>query len=242
MGMDSPIPALDNREFALVTWILLGLAASLLSRDLRASLARAVKTLLGWKLLLIFGSMTLYLGALVLLLFAARLWTPDLVSETVLWFLFSGLLILFRSVKAGEQTDFFRKTVLSAFAVAAISEFFLSLRPLGLVLELTTGSPLPNGSPDGRRRRKERSGVGPRRSIKSLTADELQLSPRQGQRMWELWDELVYKMLATRADAFPDTAPRPPPCPRDQGGARDSHPRSGPPRSAINRSIGVIPA
>jgi hypothetical protein len=134
--MESPISALDNREFALVAWILVGLAASLFSKSLRASLGSVVKTLLGWKLLLIFGSMTLYLGALIFLLAVADLWTTDLVSETVFWFLFSGLLILFRAVNAGGQEDFFKKTVFSVFAVAAISEFVLNLRPLGLVLEL----------------------------------------------------------------------------------------------------------
>lgn len=134
--MESPIPALDNRELALVAWILLGLAASLFSKSLRGSLGSAVKTLLGWKLLLIFGSMTLYLGALVILLSVAGLWTTDLVSETVFWFLFSGLVILFRAVNAGGQEDFFKKTVFSVFAIAAISEFVLNLRPLGFVLEL----------------------------------------------------------------------------------------------------------
>jgi hypothetical protein len=134
--MESPIPALDNREFALVAWILLGLAASLFSESLRASLGSVVKSLLGWKLLLIFGSMTLYLGALVSLLSVADLWTTDLASETVFWWLFSGLLILFRAVNAGGQEDFFKKTVFSVFAIAAISEFVLNLRPLSLVLEL----------------------------------------------------------------------------------------------------------
>jgi hypothetical protein len=134
--MESPIPALDTREFALVVWILLGLAASLFSKSLRASLSSVVKTLLGWKLLLIFGSMILYLGALVFLLSAAGLWTTDLLSETVLWFLFSGLLTLFRAVTAGGQEDFFKRTLFSVFAVTAITEFALNLRLLGLALEL----------------------------------------------------------------------------------------------------------
>jgi hypothetical protein len=134
--VESPLPALDNREFALVAWILLGLAAALVSKNLRASLGSVVKTLLGWKLLLIFGSMTVYVSALVFLLSVAGLWTTDLVSETVFWFLFSGLVILFRAVNAGGQEDFFKRTVFSVFAITAISEFLLNLRPLGLVLEL----------------------------------------------------------------------------------------------------------
>jgi hypothetical protein len=93
-------------------------------------------TLLGWKLLLIFGSMILYLGGLVFLLSAAGLWTTDLLSETVFWFLFSGLLTLFRAVTAGGQEDFFKKTLFSVFAVTGITEFVLNLRPLGLLLEL----------------------------------------------------------------------------------------------------------
>jgi hypothetical protein len=134
--MESPIPALDNREFVLVIWILLGLAASFFSKSLRGSIGSVVKTLLSWKLLLIFGSMILYLGALVFLLSTAGLWTTDLLSETAYWFLFSGFLILFRAVTAGGQEDFFKKTVFSVFAVTAITEFVLNLRPLGLVLEL----------------------------------------------------------------------------------------------------------
>jgi hypothetical protein len=131
--MDSPVPGLDNREFALVAWILFGLAASLFHRGIRTSIG---SLLLEWKLLLIFGSMALYLVGLIFLLSAASLWATALLSETVFWYLFSGLVILFRAVQKGGEENFFKKTVLSLIAITAISEFLLNLRPLNLVLEL----------------------------------------------------------------------------------------------------------
>ena len=80
--------------------------------------------------------MTLYAAALLYLLTILNLWATHLVAETVFWFLFSGLVILYRGITRGAEADFFKKTVLSVFAIATLSEFVFNLRPLGLVSEL----------------------------------------------------------------------------------------------------------
>jgi hypothetical protein len=134
--MESPIPVLDTREFALAAWTVVGISACLLSRHLRRSLAELLKTLLGWKLLIIFLSMIAYVAGLVALLSALRMWTPVLISETILWFLFSGLLVLFGAVRHGAEKHFFRRTLRSLVTVAIVLGFVLNLRTLPLVLEL----------------------------------------------------------------------------------------------------------
>jgi peptidoglycan/LPS O-acetylase OafA/YrhL len=110
----------------------------LLVKTTRPHLAAIARTFLGsWQLVLILSSMTAWVVGLVLLLRAVHLWTTDLLSETTFWFLFSGVLILFRSVdERRHQPDFFRRLVHSTVTAGAIAEFVLNLRPMGLVGEL----------------------------------------------------------------------------------------------------------
>lgn len=140
--MESPIHGLDPREFSLLVWIAVGLVSSLFSKKLRSSIAGVVGTLLGWKLLLIFGGMVLYIAVFVWLLSLADLWRTDLASETAFWWLFVGLPILFRSANAGSQEDFFKKAALSSIGLTAFMEFTVNLRPFNVVVEVLMVLPL----------------------------------------------------------------------------------------------------
>lgn len=135
--VQSPIPGLDTREFALAAWLLVGLVAALFASTLRASLASVLRAVAHWKALSILGAMVVYVLACIAALSAIHLWTGDLISENVSWFFFSAVALLFRAVTGREREDFFRRTVRSVVAVTAIAEFFFSLRTLNLVAELT---------------------------------------------------------------------------------------------------------
>jgi hypothetical protein len=134
--MQSPLPGLDNREFALVAWAVLALAASLFSRSIRYSLRGVIGALFHWKLLVVLASMLAYIGLVVALLADLGLWTNGLISETVYWIVVTGSLLLFRSTTSGDDEDFFKKTVWSTLALTAVTEFLVNLRPMNLVLEL----------------------------------------------------------------------------------------------------------
>jgi hypothetical protein len=132
--MESPVPGLDTREFAIVFWLSLAFLASLLNRKLRGGVGGVLRRLAAWKILVIFAAMALYIWGLLSLLSVARLWDGRLVSETVFWLL-PATALLFRAVTSSDE-DFFRKTVKSVVTVAIIVEFLINLRPAGLALEL----------------------------------------------------------------------------------------------------------
>ena len=134
--MESPIPGLDNREFALLAWTLVAVGAALLSKSIRRSFGGVLKTIIHWKILLALALMLSWVGLLLLLLERVGLWTNGLASEAVYWILFTGFVLLFRSATAGGDEDFFKRILVSSVGLTALSEFLINLRPMGLVVEL----------------------------------------------------------------------------------------------------------
>jgi hypothetical protein len=80
--------------------------------------------------------MAVYAGFLVWLLWLARIWTPALAGETILWFFGPAIVLYSQFEKAGRDPHFFRRTALAALQVTVILEFVVNLYPMGLIVEL----------------------------------------------------------------------------------------------------------
>lgn len=129
--------ALTTREWASVIWgtvlVVAGLATPFVREALAPSarmlltlwsLHTAVLALLGWVVLVC------YLGAQV------GLWNWDLLKDTVIWVLVSGVASIFSALKAGKEEHFFRRSVLATLSVAAVMQFMLNLETFALWAEL----------------------------------------------------------------------------------------------------------
>jgi hypothetical protein len=128
---------LTNREIAALFWLTIFVTyAAVKNKDVGSSFIHLVRALGRFKILL------------PLLLFAANvagsawlasligLWECSLLKETVIWFVLSGTALLFRSMNASTDEDFFRRTVLDTVGISVFLEFFMNVTSFSLGIEL----------------------------------------------------------------------------------------------------------
>lgn len=129
--------SLDNRELALVVWAGFLLMLGVATKSGRKSLGGIIKALLAPQLLSVLVWMAAYCAAAAWALSRVDLWNRALASETILWFLVSGIVLLYRTATAKpHETDFFKKTLRGAIAGAVVIEFIINLYPTHIVIEL----------------------------------------------------------------------------------------------------------
>lgn len=128
---------LDNRDLALLIWLVIALATAVLMRTGRNTLRDISKVALETQVSVIFLLMIAYGATIVWQLASLGLWTKRLIPETVLWLAGPGVVLIFRAVTSrGESETFFRYMFLATLRVTILIEFLVNLYPVHLILEL----------------------------------------------------------------------------------------------------------
>ncbi|RXV64725.1 hypothetical protein C6W92_06625 [Roseovarius sp. A46] len=126
----------NNRELATGFWVCGVLLYLLLYHKTREHLSKLFKVLFQWKLLLLFGSFALYVAGLCWLLNGLYLWSIDQLPQTLIWFFFSGAVLLGRSFNTKEEDRFFRTMFWDSFRIIVIFEFVVVAYSFSLPVEL----------------------------------------------------------------------------------------------------------
>jgi hypothetical protein len=127
---------LNNREWAVLLWLLIGLAWALSQHSVRSSLRDVGRAALHVKIILPTLAMMAYVGALVRIGWQLNLWTVSLTKDTIIWFVGSGLVLLANIDKAWKEQQFFRRTALRTLELTVFIQFFANLFVLSLPAEL----------------------------------------------------------------------------------------------------------
>jgi hypothetical protein len=117
---------MNNRELATVIWLVLILVACLLIKLVRASLVVVGRTLVGPPLLETFVVLVMYVVLLTWIGHGLGIWTTELISETVWWFVGTALVILFNVTVAVSERGFLRRTLLEVFGFTLLLDFFMN--------------------------------------------------------------------------------------------------------------------
>ncbi len=126
MRLALAIDLVNNRESATVIWLLLILVACLSIKTVRSSLVAIGRTMLKPPLPEALVVLVIYVVFLVWIGFGLGIWTMDLISETVWWFVGTALVLLLNvSVAVGEK-GFFRRTLLEIFGFTLLLDFFMN--------------------------------------------------------------------------------------------------------------------
>ncbi|WP_344114252.1 hypothetical protein [Kribbella alba] len=117
--------------------ILLGaLAAYVLShREVRSSTADVAKAFLQPKIMAPIVAFGVYLTAAVWAASQVNLWEREILKDTIIWGLLTGLALLFKTTDA-KSVGFFRDTALRTIGLSAFVEFFVNIESFHLVVEL----------------------------------------------------------------------------------------------------------
>lgn len=137
LGMIAVLSALSNREMALLVWSMVGLifamrvAGPQVQGVLRAFFVRAI-----FMSLMLLGA---YVSTVVFALYKYGFWHPDLLKDTIIWFVVTATVTLCDSVNKGkENLKFFRDLLFDNLKVAVALEFVIDtfVMPLGWELVL----------------------------------------------------------------------------------------------------------
>jgi hypothetical protein len=125
----------NDRELAMFAWTGIFLFWMLSKRDVRRAvggvfLAFAKPVIAGP--ILFFG---LYVAGCVFLAERVGVWRPDLINETIYWFLISGLALFMGVTRVSEQEDFFQRTARRALKWGILAEVIVNLVVMPFWLE-----------------------------------------------------------------------------------------------------------
>lgn len=126
---------INNREWALLIWLVVLGVVALLVPKLRASLASVVKAAAQPAILISIVALVSYVGGVVFLGWLAGLWETDLVVDTVVW-LFGPAFGLLLSMSRVGDPSFFGRAVLTTIRVTVLIEFLVNLFVFSLPVEL----------------------------------------------------------------------------------------------------------
>ncbi len=127
----------NTREIATGIWLLATVVATLFWNKTRSALIDIFKIAPQWKLVVLFGSLALYMTCLCWGLFLVNLWTIDQVGSSTLWFLMSGVVLLGRSLATKEDDQYFRNIIKDSLKVGFVFEFIVVAHTFDLIIELT---------------------------------------------------------------------------------------------------------
>ena len=123
-----------TREIAIGIWILVFLAWAGARSEVRRSFLGVLRAALRWKLLVPFVLVAAYMALAARGLYAVGLWTPDLLKDTVLWFLFSGVALSFSGFQMDTEENIWRGAFIDQLKVIVCMAF-----------GMPTGKPFPSG-------------------------------------------------------------------------------------------------
>jgi hypothetical protein len=127
--------ALDNREKALLFWVVVLVAVGLRTRAGR-DFVRTMAGILRGRFSLILLAYVLYVAGVVVLLAWAGLWTTAVAGATAFWFAGPGMVMFFTSNAAITDPHFLRSLVRRAFWFLLGIEFVVNFFPLPLAVEI----------------------------------------------------------------------------------------------------------
>jgi hypothetical protein len=125
-----------TRDIALAVWttVFLGWAAT--KRDVRRSLSGVLRAAVRWKLLVLFMVLIAYTTCVVHVLHAIRFWSLDLLKDTIIWFLLSGVALAFSGVQSDSAPGIWRRVLRDQLKAIVLVEYIVNTYTFALWIEL----------------------------------------------------------------------------------------------------------
>ena len=126
----------NNREIAIALWTTVFFGWAFSQKEIRRSIFNLVKSFFSPKIIIPFTLFFTYSFLVVLLLRAIHIWNLSNLKETIYWFIFSGIIITFRTVVDETTEKPIRKIIKELVAFTIILEFIVNTYAFKLLVEL----------------------------------------------------------------------------------------------------------
>lgn len=108
----------------------------LFNAELRKSLLDVIKAVSDRRILTLVSLMLLYIAGVVGILYTINLWHVSLLKDTILWFLFTGVVLAFSQVTSNDEENVFSSIFTDSLKVIILFEFLVNTYTFPLAVEL----------------------------------------------------------------------------------------------------------
>ncbi len=133
--MEIILEIFSTRELSLLLWITLTVSVILFIKDVRESLGGVPKLLFGSQVGIILLMLTVYVVAILFVLYKFGTWDFTLLKDTIFWFA-SVALVLFFTINKAKHTHFFKDIVKESFKWTIALEFIVNFYTFSLPTEI----------------------------------------------------------------------------------------------------------
>ena len=126
----------SNREMATAIWILIFILFSIVATSTRKASGNLLYTFFNWKIQKSIIYSALYSGLIVILFYKISYWNLSMLKDTIFWFLFTALVVLYKGVDNSKDNKLFTKLIFENFKVVVIVEFVVNMYNFSFVFEL----------------------------------------------------------------------------------------------------------
>lgn len=125
----------NNREIALISYLLIFIIWILTQKKIRKSITDVIKALMAWKILASIFILMLYVSLIAYGLSKIGLWDKTLIKDTIYWTFGVGFIIMMNFDKALKEKDYFKNLIKANFKLLLIIEFIIGLYVFGIITE-----------------------------------------------------------------------------------------------------------
>lgn len=130
------INTFNNREKAIIVWLVIFLVWALLQKNVRNSFIGVLKTLFQKKILTVLVAMILYVGLVVFIFYKIQFWDVFLIKDTFFWILGSAFVLLMNINNAMQDDHHFKKILLDNLKLILVLEFIITLYSFNFWIEM----------------------------------------------------------------------------------------------------------
>lgn len=126
----------NNREKAIVIWLLIFFVWCLRYGKIRGSVISLFKTFFEKVIIIPIALMLLYIVLIILIFHKMNMWNITLIKDTIIWFLGTAFVLFIDINNANRDEHYFRKIFFDNLKFILIFEFILNFYTLSLSAEL----------------------------------------------------------------------------------------------------------
>lgn len=135
--MVAGLSTFSSREIATGIWMFLAILAIGLSRhSFRQSLINVLLAFCRTKILVLFLCMVCYVSGMIVILERIGVWNVSHLKDTVLWFLFTGVIVANTVITSAQADHIFSKIVRDSLKIVIVIQFLVNTYTFSLPIEI----------------------------------------------------------------------------------------------------------
>jgi len=126
---------LDNRELAILVWLIIFLFWTLTKKNIRESISEIMKVFFQKVIFISTCLMLFYIGSIVYIFYRFGLWDFTLLSETIMWVIGEAFVMYLNSNKV-KNNEYFKIVMIDSLKLTVVIEFIVNLYVFNFWIEL----------------------------------------------------------------------------------------------------------